>query len=366
MPRGPGKKSNYNLDYSRFNGVDDARREEAEDEIVQESQQASAGMDPDMEQMLRQMPPELQEAYRLMAIANSTGDEKARQRANELAIKAVEKGGPEVRETFLKELAQRLPEDSSLDAEALGMDLNGMDDSMPENASDKSDNLLQKSGALTSKIDKMKAEMEAGKAATRLQMENLEKQQAELESLSSPEDFMKFLAKEGLTEEDMHKMLTADQDHMEAMVGKMMNKATDVGNKLKTADAAAKEASELHSRLLGSGTEATEDVPKKAMRVIHKKEEEAQVPMHRMQYQKDADGRFTSVELTVDLPGVADMSSIALDVAEKHIRLNTVAPAPRFLVNAGPFPVLIEPSSARAKFSKKRQQLSVCVPAKHS
>lgn len=366
MPRGPGKKSNYNLDYSRFNGVNDARHEEAEEESVQESQQANAGMDQEMAQMLRQMPPELQEAYRLMSIANSTGDEKARQRANELAIKAVEKGGPEVRQTFLEEVAKKLPEDSGLNAEALAMDLNGMDDSMPENVSEKSDHLSQKSAVLTSKIDRMKADMEAGKAATRLQMENLDKQQKELESLSSPEDLMKFLSNEGLTEEDMHDMLTGDQDHMEAMVGKMMNKATDVGNKLKTADAAAKEASSLHSSLLGSGTPATEDGPKKVTRVIRKEEEEAQVPMHRMQYQKDADGRFASVELIVDLPGVADMSSIALDVAEKHIRLNTVAPAPRFLVNSGPFPVLIEPSAARAKFSKKRQQLSVCVPAKNS
>eukprot|EP00930_Biecheleria_cincta_P100147 TRINITY_DN91761_c0_g1_i1.p1 TRINITY_DN91761_c0_g1~~TRINITY_DN91761_c0_g1_i1.p1 ORF type:complete len:363 (-),score=109.82 TRINITY_DN91761_c0_g1_i1:305-1393(-) len=362
MPRGPGKKSNYNLDYSRFNGVDDARHADAEEEVGDDSQQASGGMDAEMAQMLRQMPPELQEAYRLMSIANSTGDEKAKQRANELAIKAVEKGGPEVRKNFIQEVAKHLPEDSGLDVEALGMDLNGMDDSMPEN-------LSEKSAILTSKIDKMKAEMEAGKAATRLQMENLQKQQEELESLSSPEDFMKFLSKQGMTEEDMHKMLTADQDHMEAMVGKMMNKATDVGSmssKLKMADAAAKEASELHSRLLGTGTAATEDAPKKVTRVIRKQEEETQVPMHRIQYQKDADGRFASVELSVDLPGVTDMSSIALDVAEKHIRLNTVAPAPRFLVNAGPFPVLIAPSEARAKFSKKRQQLSVCVPAKSS
>ena len=38
-----------------------------------------------------------------------------------------------------------------------------------------------------------------------------------------------------------------------------------------------------------------------------------------------------------------------LDIAEKHVRLNTVAPAPRYVVNAGPFPVLIEPTAARAK-----------------
>lgn len=361
MPRGPGKKSNYNLDYSRFNGVDDARHEDAEeDEVTKESQQTSASNQPEMAEMLRAMPPELQEAYRLMAIANSTGDEQARKRANELAIKAVEKGGPEVRKTFLQEVSKQLPEDSGIDVGALGTELDGMDDSMP-------DTLAGKTGMLTSKIDRMKAEMEAGKAATRQQLENLQKQQEELESLSSPEEFMKFLTKEGMTEEDLSKMLSGDQDHMEAMVGDMMNQATNVSSsKLKTADAAAKEAAELHSELLGAETAATKGAPEKPKRVIRKEEDEPQVPMHRMQYQKDADGKFASVELTVDLPGVADMSSIALDVAEKHIRLNTVAPAPRFLVNAGPFPVLIEPSAARAKFSKKRQQLSVCVPAKNS
>lgn len=362
MPRGPGKKSNYNLDYSRFNGVDDARHEETDDddEVAKESQQTGASMDPDMAEMLRCMPPELQEAYRLMAIANSTGDEQAKKRANELAIKAVEKGGPEVRQTFLSEVSKHLPADSGIDVGALGTELDGMDDSTPES-------LSGQTGKLTSKIDRMKAEMEAGKAATRQQLDNLQKQQEELESLSSPEDFMKFLTKEGMTEEDISKMLTADQDHMEAMVGKMMNKAATVSSsKLKTADAAAKEAAELHSQLLGGDTSATKGTSEKPKRVIRKEAEEAQVPMHRMQYQKDADGRFVSVELTVDLPGVADMSLIALDVAEKHIRLNTVAPAPRFLVNAGPFPVLIEPGEAKAKFSKKRQQLSVSVPAKIS
>jgi len=64
------------------------------------------------------------------------------------------------------------------------------------------------------------------------------------------------------------------------------------------------------------------------------------------------------------MPGVADMSAILLDVSEKHIRLSTCAPAPRYAVNAGPFPVLIDPSAARAKYSKRKQELSIEVPAK--
>jgi len=86
--------------------------------------------------------------------------------------------------------------------------------------------------------------------------------------------------------------------------------------------------------------------------------------MYRLQYQKDEAGKYTVVELKCNLPGVADMSVINLDVSEKHLRLSTMAPAPLYAVNAGPFPVLIDPSGARAKYSKKREELSISVPAK--
>jgi len=85
--------------------------------------------------------------------------------------------------------------------------------------------------------------------------------------------------------------------------------------------------------------------------------EEVIIPDHRLQYQKDANGRYTSVELKCTLPGVSDMSMIALDVADRHVRLNTCKPAPRYCVNAGPFPVLIDAGAARAKYSKKREEL---------
>ena len=88
------------------------------------------------------------------------------------------------------------------------------------------------------------------------------------------------------------------------------------------------------------------------------------LPNHRLQYKKDGDGKYVAMELICELPGVQDMSCIVLDIAEKHVRLSTVDPAPRYVVNAGPFPVLIDPSAAKAKFSKKRAELSVLVPAK--
>ncbi|CAE7033566.1 rpoC2 [Symbiodinium sp. CCMP2456] len=120
MPRGPGKRSNYNLDYSRFNGLEN--QDQAEERCVDE---ASTDGAEDFAVALRNMPPELQEAYRLTMISRSTGDEAAQKRANELVLQAVDKGGPQVRETFMKEISGHLPEGT----------LRGMDDSqLPQNS----------------------------------------------------------------------------------------------------------------------------------------------------------------------------------------------------------------------------------------
>eukprot|EP00439_Symbiodinium_sp_Y106_P069528 s1892_g11.t5 len=112
MPRGPGKRSNYNLDYSRFNGVEHQDQERCVDEA------STDDGGEDFAVALRNMPAELQEAYRLTMISRSTGDEAAQKRANELVLQAVDKGGPQVRETFMKEISGHLPEGT----------LRGMDD----------------------------------------------------------------------------------------------------------------------------------------------------------------------------------------------------------------------------------------------
>mmetsp|Transcript_30461 Transcript_30461/g.63609 ORF Transcript_30461/g.63609 Transcript_30461/m.63609 type:complete len:149 (-) Transcript_30461:75-521(-) len=147
----------------------------------------------------------------------------------------------------------------------------------------------------------------------------------------------------------------------------MLNKAAAPGEDaaaLAGAEQAIKSAEELHTRICGDETAGSEkkvgSVPKKlvpdAPQVI--------LPTHRLQYQKDPEGRYQGMELVCELPGVSDMGCIVLDIAEKHLRLNTVDPAPKYAINAGPFPVLIEPSGAKAKFSKKRHELSIRVPAK--
>ncbi|CAE7032803.1 rpoC2 [Symbiodinium natans] len=107
-------------------------------------------------------------------------------------------------------------------------------------------------GSLAKRIDGMKAQMEAGREATRRQLDALQQQQESLEKISSPEDFVNFMTKEGgVSQEDLQRMLTGDPKHMEDLVAKMLNKAADPGESavaLAGAEEAIKSAEELHTR----------------------------------------------------------------------------------------------------------------------
>jgi len=369
MPRGPGKRENYNLDYSRFDYLD-----KQDDEITitrtppqQQAQPPEApegGPLPDMRDVMRTMPTELQEAFHLMQISRQNGDKEAERRANELALKAVEKGGPEVKQTFLKNLSEQNPQ--------LAEDMGYIPEDLP----------------IDTRIDKLRTQMETGRDEARKQMEALNKQQEMLESLKSPEDIMKFMSQGGMTPEDMQRMFSGDTAFMEEKMKSMMDNAIgeESGGKLektaKEADRACKATEVLHSSLMGetpvdeaearlkniaAGRDDGYQPPKKE----EKKKKPAEPPQptvkvadYRLQYQKDENGKYSGVELKVSLPGVEDMSSVVLDMSEEHLRLSTVAPAPAYVVNAGPFPVCIDPDNAKAKFSKKKQELSISVPAK--
>jgi len=368
MPRGPGKKANYNLNYSRFDGLDQDEEEvKASPEPEPPAQAGGEADDMSFRDMLRNMPPELQEAYRMMQVARESGDPAAQKRANELALKAVQQGGPEVQEGFVKEIARHAPEASKLindgqlsPAEALkALEKASLEPPTPAEPED-----------ISCRIDELRKKMEQGKEDTRRQLEELQKQQEQMERLQSPEDFLKFMHQEGMSEEDLRRMFSGDEKHMESCMKGMLEKAVapDSKSKLVNPDVAVSAAEELHAAICGgeappppAETSAAPAPPKEAVR---KPEEEVIIPDHRLQYQKDADGRFVSVELKCTLPGVSDMSMIALDVADRHVRLTTCKPAPRYCVNAGPFPVLIDAGAARAKYSKKRQELSITVPAK--
>jgi len=97
-------------DYSRFDKFDQDDDEKCLDPAADKVEaDAAAGM-PDIRDMMRSVPPELREAYHLMSIAKENGDTEAEKRANELALKAVEKGGPEVRNSFMKNIGEMVPE----------------------------------------------------------------------------------------------------------------------------------------------------------------------------------------------------------------------------------------------------------------
>jgi len=216
----------------------------------------------------------------------------------------------------------------------------------------------------------LKTQMEDGQKAAATEMENLRKKQEELESIRSPEEFMKFMQADGITQEDIQRIMSGDADHMQSRFNETIEKQMSKDTEHRTADStdALKQVEHIHSSLFGTEpeeppAEAVEEVKPKR-RPAPPPEPEVMIPMYRLQYTKDDKGRYASVELKCTLPGVADMSAINLDVSEKHLRLSTMDPHPRYAVNAGPFPVLIEPGMARAKYSKKREELSISVPAK--
>jgi len=365
MPRGPGKKENYNLDYSRFNAFD---RDEAEvdDQAAttkQEEADAAGGLPVDlMREAMARAPVELREAYHLMTVARETGDEKAQKRANELAIKAVEQGGPEVKNAFMQNMGQMMPELKPQLSE--DMDPKNLLEGFPKQAQKTESEDLDDT---SERIDKLREQMLEGQKATRNELDMLAKKQEELEKIRSPEEFFKFMTSEGMTQEDLQRMLTGDEAHMKTRFEDTMK--SKESEKKKFSEQALRKVDEVHATLTGKPIEeqAPEPAPEKPVRKPRReepKEPEVVVPMYRLQYQKDEAGKYTAVELKCNLPGVADMSAINLDVSERHLRLSTIAPAPRYAVNAGPFPVLIDPSGARAKYSKKREELSICVPAK--
>merc|ERR1719502_1360235 len=301
-----------------------------------------------MREMLRNVPPELQEAFRLMQVAKSTGDEKAQKRAEELALLAVERGGPETKQKFLAEVRRQMPEAEAPLAEKVGVKVKPQERDF-------------KSGAVH-----LEEQMRKGQEEMRRQMDDLQKHQEQLERLKTPEDFFKFMHEGGMDAGDIQRMFAGDEAHTQACMQKMLEKVQKPQDDVKKrTEEALKVADEIHNVFRGVKGEELEDraEPEAEAAPAVAEEPQAQIPEHRVQYRKDASGRYEAVELRVELPGVADMGLVSLDVNERHLRLATCAPAPLFVVNVGPFPVLVDASAARAKFSKKRQELTVTVPA---
>mmetsp|Transcript_102140 Transcript_102140/g.264132 ORF Transcript_102140/g.264132 Transcript_102140/m.264132 type:complete len:360 (-) Transcript_102140:191-1270(-) len=358
MPRGPGKKENYNFDYSRFSGLNG-------DEDGNAVATMPEGVPPEV---MQNLPGELQEAFRLMAISKQTGDVKAQQRSTELVMQAIEKGGPEVKKRFSQEVMQQMAKNPEQKA-GLETLLNKQD---PANARGGGGNAGSLDG-LGSSISQLQKQMKIGAESSASQLQKLKEQQDALEQLRGPEDFARFMAQQGLNEEDLQKAMSGDEAQMQAVfekaIGSTVSKeATEKAEKM---DKALETVDEIHKQLNDlSGPDGVEMAPPMPVaepahaprRPAEPAKPEPKIPVHRVQYSKDESGRLQSVELKCELPGVEAMDAIELDISDKYLRLRTEGPA--YVVNVGPFPNLVDAAAARAKFSKKRQELTLTVPAK--
>jgi len=184
------------------------------------------------------------------------------------------------------------------------------------------------------------------------------------------------MSSQGLSQEDLQRALSRDEAHMKAAfekaIGSIAGETPEVEDKTKKLEQALTVVDDIHKTLNDlsgpDGTEAAPPMPSAKSpapapkRAAEPAKPEPKIPVHRVQYAKDDSGRLQSVELKCELPGVEAMDAIALDISDRHLRLRTEEPA--FVVNVGPFPCLVDPSTARAKFSKKRQELSLTVQAK--
>lgn len=356
MPRGPGKKENYNFDYSRFNDADDIIKEN-------EAKEADVPLE-----VFNKLPGELKEAFRLMQIARQTGDDRAQERANELALQAVNRGGPEMQQKFQEELmrqAEQNPDAKAGIESLLNFPAGG---GAPGKGKKDPESTLE---GLSSTINSLTLEMQKGRERTRQQLEAMEKQQQLLEQLRGPEDFARFMDEQGVTQEDLQRALGGDEEHMKKMVDRSLEKIAPPHAKTHAdaMDQVLDAVDSLHGTLTDQPQKPAQEKSAKVDNemVAHprkKTEPKIQmvIPEHRVQYQKDESGRLQQVELRCQLPGVESMNAIEVDVSENHLRLRTSSPA--YVVNVGPFPAFVDASAAKAKFSKKRQELTLTVPSK--
>lgn len=408
--RASGQKKNYNLNYDRFSNLDDDDSED--DDKVSASSGGSGAMDaapPDFSKMAGEenMPQELLDAFSMMRFAHMTGNEQARQKATELAMRAVEDGGPDVRARF-EEAAKMM------------MGKQGITGDVPTSQAELEKAAASWGGAaaspadrgaeLESVQDRMKRQLEA----TQEQMQELQRQQSQLESLQSPDDFFRFLHDRGFSQEDvqralndqefgqqlMEKTFEKDQANAQLVSDDLMTQVEALSDDLKdvlgrntsgddggSAAAGAsspsgsekKLATEVVASVAAEAAKATrQGAPKQhddRSTSAEKREkmalvapddgspsaavEEAATPEHQVQVVKDeASGAPTEIVVTISLPGVAGMADVDLEVSERQLRLSTKT-APLYLLRLPPFETCVDPNQARAKFSKKKGELVV-------
>merc|ERR1719235_1952600 len=138
-----------------------------------------------MAEMFQHLPGELREAFRLMQVAKQTGDAKAQQRATELAMAAIEKGGPEVKQKFEKEMMKEMskhPEARKEIEKTMNSAMSEGKGGYPKPSVNQDIDRLQDT---VSSMNTLREQMEKGQKKAQQQMEALKKQQEDLEKLAT-------------------------------------------------------------------------------------------------------------------------------------------------------------------------------------
>merc|ERR1719486_1792614 len=114
----------------------------------------------------------------------------------------------------------------------------------------------------SNRIEGLRKEMEEGQKTTRAELDNLQKKQEELERIRNPEDFLKFMQEEGITQEDLQRIFSGDQEHMQARFRETIDKKDAEKASSKKSAEALKKVEDLHTTLFGPDT--PEETPAQA------------------------------------------------------------------------------------------------------
>lgn len=379
MPRGRGDKKGYNLDYSRFSVIDDSDDEEPKQAEMRGGKgggYAGAGAEfplPSADD--ENIPKDLRDAMNIMRYSKLTGDKNAQQKATELAMKAVEDGGPEVRAKFEEAVKLMMEKEGVTEKQAIG-------------AAESSSKLGEEVGG---ELGGLRGRMQEQLKATQKQLEGLQEQQQRLENLQSPEDFFKFLHESGFSPEDMQRALTdeefgkellekkfrEDQANAQVLSEDVMKQvealSTDLQGVLSSDDVPDSSSSRSATAEKGrSGrkeaaavplAEGTSEGSRNSCGFVPERpfpgEEVTEIPNHRVQIVGgESPGSAKELVVVVELPGITGMAGVQLDVAESTLRLHTTT-EPRYSLSVGPFAFRVDPEQAKAKFSKKKEELTV-------
>jgi len=259
--------------------------------------------------------------YGTIQIAKMTGDQQASQRANELALKAVQQGTPEIQARFHELVSE---------------------------AQQKGAGTLPPEQAVHGLADRLKEQS----AKTQAKLDRIDASMKQLESISSPEEFLKVMTAKGLPPEALHKAMTGGEEEWKELMATAMQH--EFGSELVDED--EKKEREILEETLEHVDALAQETRKlrEAGKAPGPTSEQTLTPAHVVRILEEG-SVISGFEVKVDLPTVDSMEAVQLDVSDTQLRLC----ADRNVLRLGPFEKAIDPQRVAARFSKKRRQLTV-------